>query len=96
MSKVLSTMATIFALSIGLAAMGTGPALATNDRDHHPWAQTSTQPGYAGPIPVYVRESHYDRVGDARWASSSVGPWEFVPGGGIVGGRHALQQRIND
>jgi hypothetical protein len=45
---------------------------------------------------VYVRESHYDRVGDARWASSSVGPWEFVPGGGIVGGRHALQQRIND
>jgi hypothetical protein len=46
MSKIFSTTAAI-ALSFGLAAMGSAPALAAND--YHPWAQENTEPGYAGP-----------------------------------------------
>ena len=38
MSKVFSTRAAAVALSFGLAAMGSAPALAANYHDYHPWA----------------------------------------------------------
>jgi hypothetical protein len=56
MSKAFSTPAAAIALSFGLAAMGSPPALATNYHDYHPWAQSSTQAGYAAPMPVYARK----------------------------------------
>jgi hypothetical protein len=88
MSKVFSTTAAAIALSFGLAAMGSAPALAANYHDYHPWAQSSTRAGYAGLMPVYARKYHQDRPDYAGWASTSgapVGPWEFVPGRGIEG-----------
>ena len=49
-SAAAAATAAAIALYVGLAAMGTGPALASNYHDHHPWAQTSASVGYAGRV----------------------------------------------
>jgi hypothetical protein len=50
MSKILSTTAAAIALSVGIAAMGAAPALASNYHDYHPWALANTHAGYASQV----------------------------------------------
>jgi hypothetical protein len=47
MSKILNTTAVVISVSIGFAAMGSAPALAT-------WHPVHAHHGYAGPVPSSV------------------------------------------
>jgi hypothetical protein len=55
MSSGLTTTAANM-IVLGLVAMGSSPALATNYHDHHPWSHPNNaafvnyQPGHAGPM----------------------------------------------